>query len=259
MRYTTVERIYFSATGTTKKIVESLSQEFSTEKTDYDLFKNTLEHDVILPATSLVIVGMPVYAGRIPAHCVSSLAHLKGQNTPAIAVVVYGNRDYDDALLELKNNLEANGFAVIGAAAFIARHSIVPQVAADRPDSADMDSIADFARRCSCKLEALPSLEGLDSLQVKGSIPYKQASVVPLKPSVSEACTLCGTCVDICPVHALQITTTLVKDNERCFSCAACVFVCPEQAQAFRGEQYENFSKIFIAKNSPRKEPEIFI
>lgn len=259
MHYTTVECVHFSATGTTRTIVEHLSQEFSAEKKDYDLFKKTLEHDVHLPATSLLIVGMPVYAGRIPALCVPSLAHLKGQNTPAIVLVAYGNRDYDDALLELKNSIEDNGFVVIGAAAFIARHSIFPQVAAGRPDDADLACIADFGRRCAQKLKAFPSLAGFPHLQVRGNIPYKQASAVALKPESSEACTLCGTCVEICPVQALKITTCLEKDNARCIACAACVFGCPEQAQAFRGAPYENFNTMFTAKNTQRKEPEIFI
>lgn len=259
MRYTTVERIHFSATGTTKTIVEHLSQEFSAEKKDYDLFTKALEHDVHLPATSLAIVGMPVYAGRIPALCVSSLAHLKGQNTPAIVVVAYGNREYDDALLELKNSMEANGFVVIGAAAFIAQHSIFPKVAAGRPDSADLACIADFGRQCTQKLNALPSLEGIVPLQVKGNIPYKEAAAVALKPEADESCTLCGACVEICPVQALKIATHLEKDSTRCIACAACIAACPEQAQAFRGAQYETFSSMFTAKNAQRKEPEIFI
>lgn len=259
MHYTTVERVHFSATGTTKKIVEHLSQEFAAEKNDYDLFQKTLEHDVHLPNTSLLIVGMPVYAGRIPAHCASSLAHLKGQNTPAIVVVAYGNRDYDDALLELKNSLENTGFVVIGAAAFIAQHSIFPLVAANRPDSADLACIADFGRLCAQKLKNLPGLEGLAPVQVKGNMPYKAAGAVALAPEPDQSCTLCGTCVEICPMQALQITTRLEKNKERCIACAACVFACPEQAQAFRGEQYENFSKMFTAKNALRKEPEIFM
>lgn len=37
--------------------------------------------------------------------------------TPAIAVCVYGNRDYDDALIELKDAIEANGFKTVAAAA----------------------------------------------------------------------------------------------------------------------------------------------
>ncbi len=67
----------------------------------------------------------------------SGCSRPKGNQTPAIAVVTYGNRDYEDALLELQTILEQNGFVVIGAAALIAEHSIVHSVGHDRPDEAD--------------------------------------------------------------------------------------------------------------------------
>lgn len=64
-----------------------------------------------------------------------------------MAVVVYGNRDYEDALLELHDILSENGFVVVAAGAFVARHSIFPDVAAGRPDRDDLDRMAEFAER----------------------------------------------------------------------------------------------------------------
>lgn len=260
MLYTSVNRIHFSATGTTKKVIETIDQELSGIKTEYDLCKARIERDIPIAADSLLLVGMPVYAGRIPALCVESLRHFKGNNTPAIVVVVYGNRDYDDALLELKNTMESNGFVVIAAAAFVAQHSIFPAVGALRPDDADLTKITYFAHHCLQKLQDLPCITATPSLTVKGNIPYKEAATVPLKPSADESCTQCGTCVDICPVHALALLDgKLLKNDTLCISCAACVAQCPIGAQAFRGPQYEAFSKVFAEKNAQRKEAEIFI
>ncbi len=59
---------------------------------------------------------------------------IKGNGAKAVAVVVYGNRDYDDTLLELKNVLEENGFVVGAMVAAIAEHSIARNLAAGRPD-----------------------------------------------------------------------------------------------------------------------------
>lgn len=260
MLYVSVNRVHFSATGTTKKIIETIDHEFSGTKAEYDLCNKPLTRDIPLAADSLLLVGMPVYAGRIPALCVESLRHLKGNGTPAIVVVVYGNRDYDDALLELKNTMESSGFVVIAAAAFIAQHSIFPAVGAQRPDAADLTKITYFAHHCLQKLQDLPAITATPLLKVKGNMPYKEAAAVALKPSADDTCTQCGTCVDACPTHALALSDEkLVKNDALCISCAACVAQCPTHSQAFRGPQYEAFSKMFTEKNAQRKEPEIFI
>lgn len=51
----------------------------------------------------LCVIAVPVYGGRVAATALQRLQRLKGNGSPAILVVVYGNRDYEDALLELRN------------------------------------------------------------------------------------------------------------------------------------------------------------
>ena len=113
--------IFFSPRGTTKKTARAIlgHQEKVLER---DLLGRPLTEEWTLPAGEPVLVSMPVYAGRIPGICREMLlAHLKGHGNPAIAVAVYGNRDYDDALVELQDLLEENGFCVIAGAAFVAQ------------------------------------------------------------------------------------------------------------------------------------------
>lgn len=260
MQYDTVHQVYFSATNTTKTVVETAASHLPGTKITHDLLRNAVTAPVTLPGNSLAVVGIPVYGGRVPPLVMQSIANLRGQNTPAIAVAVYGNREYEDALLELVQTLSANGFVVIGAAAFIAQHSIFPQVATGRPDAADLDRIAEFATACARKLEALPSLASVPSVTVKGNTPYRELSAGGLKPSIDESCTLCGECVDVCPAKALRIDgNTLARDNASCIACAACIVTCPMGAQAFRGPQYDAFGEKFAANFSARKEPEVFV
>lgn len=259
MEYTSVESIFFSATGTTKTVVDAISKELPGPKNVHNLLLRPLDQPLHLPPTSLALVAMPVYAGRIPQYAMQSLAKVTGQKTPVIAVVVYGNRHYDDALLELKITLEGNGFTVLGAAAFIAQHSIFPTVGAGRPDAADTQSIVEFTQKCVQKLAGFSDIEQMQRVQVPGNTPYKEAQPVPLKPSSDDSCTLCGACADICPAQAITVGTTYRKDDARCFSCAACISVCPVHSQAFRGPVYEKFSAAFAEKCSARREPEMFI
>ena len=52
------------------------------------------------------------------------------------------------------------------------------------------------------------------------------------KPLVnSELCTLCGECVEICPVKALEVDGKLLLiDSDRCIQCYCCQELCPQSA-----------------------------
>ena len=125
---------HFSPTGGTKKIADAISAGFHTPVVEMDLTK--ADSTVTLGENDGLMAVLPVYAGRVPQIALERLAALKGSGQKAVAVVVYGNREYEDALLETEDALEANGFQVIAAAAFIAEHSIARSIAAGRPDAA---------------------------------------------------------------------------------------------------------------------------
>lgn len=257
MQYNNIKLFYFSATGTTKKIVQEIGCGLGMESSGRDLLREPLDNTEAVGADSLVIVGMPVYGGRIPVHCADMLKKLKGVNTPAIAVVVYGNRDYDDALLELRDILSSNGFLVFAAGAFVARHSLLPRVAATRPDQDDLRAIAEFSRQCETKLKRMTGEE--KPIQVKGKSPYKQVTSVPLRPSADKRCTSCGVCANICPTGAISKENFQVKDKKHCISCAACVATCPEQAMGFRGIPYRLCELLLGWTFRVRREPQTFV
>ena len=125
-----IHTLYFSPTGTTEKIVTGIAQKIA----ENDGGSGTVSPiDFTLPESrkktysfdkdSLVIAGVPVYAGRVPNVLLKFLNTLSGNQATAVAVVLYGNRDYDDALIEFKDILESNGFHVVAVGAFIGEHS----------------------------------------------------------------------------------------------------------------------------------------
>ena len=71
----------------------------------------------------MTILSAPVYAGRLPIEAVRRLRRIKAGEAPAVVVVVYGNRAYEDALLELQDLAGEQGFRPIAAGAFIGEHS----------------------------------------------------------------------------------------------------------------------------------------
>ena len=134
-----IVKVYFSPSNTTKKVVEQIASNFDDGSETYDLLNFNGEKE--FPQDTIAIVGMPVFAGRIPKSGRERLEKLKGNNTKAIAIANYGNAHVTDALLELIDLLKENNFDVIAAATTISHHSIFDGVALGRPDSADIEKI----------------------------------------------------------------------------------------------------------------------
>lgn len=263
--------VYFSPYGGTQKnaelIIKSMGENacfyinIKTGTETLDLLRNPLKDTKTLEKDCLLIVNVPVYAGRVPAPAIEMLSRLRGQNTPAMAVVVYGNRDYDDALVELTDLLNGNGFQVIGAAALLAEHSIFPEVAKGRPDEEDREYIDSFVNQFVKKLNDFDSSKNSSSapIAVKGQRPYKEPGAVPIKPQVSRKCNNCGICAGLCPVSAIDKVDCRKFDKDRCISCAACIRNCPKQARAFRGPIYAVAAAGFKCKCSDRRDAELFV
>ena len=249
--------IYFSASGTTQKVISIFSDAMCCTSASYDLLRKPPQEQQTFAPNDGAVFAFPVFAGRIPHLCTKMIRKFKGEKTPAIAIVVYGNRAYDDALLELKDLLDEQGFVTVAAAAFIAQHSIFPAVAAGRPDDADREKIISFADACKKKLA---SYTGGESITVRGNNPYVKAGPVSLHPSGDKNCNQCGICVKICPVNAISADTPQKTDANKCITCTACIAACPQHSRGFHIPiLFSAIAKKFAKNNADRKEPEIFL
>lgn len=248
--------VYFSATDTTKRVVEAIAEDLGGDVRSYNITRRESGDIVIDSPADVLILGVPVYAGRVPAVAAGRLKRLHGSGQPAIAVCVYGNRDYDDALAELCDIAEAQGFTLVAAGAFIAEHCIFPDVAASRPDSADMAKIKEFAALCLSRLRGDSVFRKAD---VPGNRPYLKPGGVPLHPSADkDLCVGCGTCASECPTGAIDPADPRKTDNSKCITCCRCVHVCPQKARSISGAIYKIAKWKFVKDNSRRREPEWF-
>lgn len=260
MKLSTLHIAYFSPTYTTRKVVREIAGQLSNCIVEHDLTEPAPSSDIVLNGKEeAYLVGMPVYAGRIPPAATAFLDTIKSNGAPAIVVCVYGNRAYEDALLELKNRVETNGFKVIAAGSFIARHSIFPAVAAQRPDESDKSILRDFGAQCAALLAKLETIGELPELKVKGNQPYRQPGSIPLHPAGNKQCNGCNTCVKLCPVQAISAANPRKTDKHRCISCGRCILICPQKARRFGGLLYKIAGWKFTKKNVERKEPETFL
>ena len=163
--------------------MRQIAAQIAGRKTEYDITRSAPGAEVTMGDGDLLVVGMPVYSGRIPASALPALRKFRGNGTPAVVVCVYGNRDYDDALLELTDVVGENGFRVAAAAAFVAQHSIFPQVGPNRPDEEDIRRIAAFVRQFRRKIDSAADSASLQEVVPPGGRPYKTPGKVPLRPT----------------------------------------------------------------------------
>ena len=258
-RSNTMERkkvwaVYFSATDTTKKTVLTIADEaarlLGAEREDYDFtLPGMRENGFAAGKDDLVIFGTPVYAGRVPNVLLKYLATIQGNGALAVPVVLFGNRNFDDGLIELRDILENTGFHTVAAAAFVGEHSFSKTLAAGRPDADDMKEALAFAGKIAEKVKGLPDGEAPAPVEVEGvPHPYRgyyqprdrkgvSIDIRKVKSLVSDACDDCKICADVCPMGSIS------HENVReytgiCIKCGACIKKCPKQARDYEDEGY---------------------
>lgn len=249
--------VFFSPTHGTRAYVEGIAARISGEFISIDLTRpENREKTYCFHSDDLVIFGAPVYAGRLPVIPGKLFSNIRGDHTPAVFTVTYGNRDYDDALLEEQYLCERNGFSGIAAAAWIAPHTFSAQIAAGRPDADDLKQIDTFSEKLQ---NILNTEKSPAALRIRGNSPWKDTKTMPFHPTADDRCTKCGICVSLCPVQAIPENSPENTDETLCIDCFACVRNCPEHCRQASGPAYEaTVAKLESALLSVRREPEFF-
>ncbi|WP_300668402.1 4Fe-4S binding protein [Desulfoluna sp.] len=266
MNIETAHLICYSPTRTTFTTIQHIANGMdvpTTQSLDLTLPPGASDAEISIKG-GIAIIGVPVYAGRVAPMAAERLKALRGNNTPAIIVVVYGNRHYDQALYELKTLVEASGFVVVAGAALLGEHSFsTPEmpIAEGRPDESDKMAARDFGASVTEKLKHLSDLSALVPLKVPGAFP-EGAYAGPRKivPDwKASLCILCGLCAEHCPTGAITVGKTVTFDASRCTVCCACVKGCPKGAVAFNQPKIHNIAGVLHTNCKTRREPELFL
>ena len=264
--------MYFSPTGTTRKVVTRLGAQLATQLS----FGQTREIDFTpkkarqqiyrFDRDDLLMIGVPVYAGRVPNVLKEFLGSLEGNGAKAVAVVVFGNRSFDDGLVELRELLTTSEFLVIGAGAFVGEHAFSYTLAKDRPDSTDVELMDQFARDLAQKIKS--GNERTD-FWVKGQMPLgsyytprnlegEAVNILKVKPKTTAECIDCKHCVEVCPMESIlwEDPTQVVGI---CIKCGACVKGCPVHAKYYDDPGFLGHKLQIETAFMDRKDPEWYL
>lgn len=232
MKMNELKLVYFSPTGATRKVIMETARSIDLKSVSFD-FSVFKEKKPVLKFASddFAVFGIPVYYGRVPATFMEYLENISGNNTPAALIATYGCRAYDDALLELKNEVEKRGFKVIGAAAFPTEHSIVTSIGARRPNKSDLKTASEYGIELNRIIKKASSFEQMD-IRVPGNTPYCKYGKNMLFPKAAASmCTLCGACAKVCPTGAIPVKDPKKLDTKKCIGCMKCLRVCRQKAR----------------------------
>lgn len=265
--------ICYSATGNTDKTVHTIAEGLSAAlglPVEHISFTKPAEREkeYTFTGNDLVIVGTPTYAGKMPNKLLPDFkSRLHGNGALAVAVVTFGNRNYDNSLAELCAVLEGDGFHTVAAGAFVGQHAFTDELAYGRPGWSDQFEMQEFAKRISVKLKNLTDIPGPIKVPGDPDAPYyvpmgtdgQPAKFLKVKPKTRLAkCTNCGACARLCPMGAID-PKNVSSVPGTCIKCQRCVRKCTKGAKYFDDEAFLSHVAMLEQNFAEPKENEIFL
>lgn len=247
-----IQSLYFSPTGGTAKYARAMAAgaaEALACPAEVSSFTLPREREDVrhFSSNELFIIGSPTYAGKLPNKILPEFQEkLRGEHTPVLLFVSYGNRNFDNSLAELLSVLRANGFLPLAAAAFACRHAFSDRICPERPRVEELAEARNFAARAAEALKAAdPTVLEAASLAftVPGDAeaPYyvpkgeddAPAKFLKAKPLTDlSKCLHCGVCAAHCPMGSIDAADTSNVPGI-CIKCQACVRGCKQGAKYF--------------------------
>ena len=274
MRIKKVWAVYFSGTGTTEKTVRriaaGMAQALDAELVVYDFTTPAArQRELRFNAEELAVLGVPVYAGRVPNVLLPYLTkQLHGGGALAVPVVLFGNRNFDDGLIELRNILTEDGFMPVAGGAFVGEHAFSRTLGAGRPNGDDLAEMDAFARRAAEKVTALTAAPA-EPVAVWGETPIRPyymprdrhgnpINILKVKPKTDmDRCGGCGLCAARCPMGSID-PADVSQVKGICIKCCACVKGCPTGAKFFDDAGYLYHQHELEAQYARPAENEVF-
>ena len=273
MKIQRIYSVYWSATGNSRKVARTVSDAigaylgYPVEERDFTL-PQAREAIMEFSSEDLAVVVLPTYAGKLPNKILSFVqTGIKGNGTPAIPLVTFGNRSFDNSLAELVDSLKANHFFPIAAGAVVCRHAFTDLLATGRPTEQDLEVLKQFARTAAEKIRAAASPPAPVAVPGDSTAPYyipkgldgQPANFLKAKPKTNlDHCIRCGACARLCPMGAISIED-YSQIPGTCIKCQRCVRNCPQKAKYFDDPAFPSHVAMLEANFRDSKENSFYL
>lgn len=263
--------VYYSATGTTAKVVRTVAAALA-ERLGLPLEERSFTRPgeraeaYSFTERDLVVLGSPTYAGRLPNKLLPDFQEkLRGGGALAVPIVLFGNRSYDNSLAELRALMEAGGFLPVAAGAFVGCHAFTDELAFGRPSWSDLFEAREFAGKIAEKVRAgAPA-----PVQVPGDpeAPYyipkgvdgEPVKFLKAKPKTDlSRCSNCGACARACPMGAID-PARVAEVPGTCIKCQSCVRKCTRRAKYFDDPAFLSHVAMLEKNFQEPKENQVFL
>ena len=259
------EILYFSATGTSRRIAKAVARGLTCETTFGDITPFAARKEVFRTTADLLVMVLPVYGLRIPKSAAQFLKQLQGQNTPFAAVCVYGNIRWGSAPAQIAYLAQQANLNLVALGIMVGQHTFASKkvaVALGRPDETDLKKAEEFGRKINVKLAtgqtSTPAVPNTLLPVNTAYLPSTGLRFVVRQPVVNKAlCTRCGLCPVACPTAAIDPHTLKIRET-LCMRCGACAAVCGRTARNI-GFRFSFIGSVFARIGAKRKEPLFFL
>ena len=277
MKFKRIVAAYFSPTGNTEKFAKAMagalrdaadaaadSPALPVEYLDFTR-PEARGRQYAFAADDLLIIGLPVYAGRLPNKILPFVQeNLKGDGTLSLAFVCFGNRAFDDGLSELVYEQKRTGFRPVAAAAFATQHAFASSLAHGRPNASDIEEAKAVSLGAWESIRRAGSSSDFGELTVDGNMPpgpYYRPKRMDGEPAVFlkakpltdiDKCVGCGTCAKICSMGSID-PADVTSVPGICIKCQACVTHCPKEAKYFDDPDFLSHREMLEANFAEEK------
>ncbi len=235
--------LFFSATGNTKLMAETIAERLQDETLDLLTRIKNNDYSDIYSERPFVICS-PIYVGELPSFFMDYLkkASLKGSRE---VYGVFTNGGYSGiAGGQLKGIVKQKNMLFKGYAEFKMASNHITNRSHKVPDDtlikertrtslARVDDVASVIQKGECfKNRRIFLLEYLATVPVAPVLCYFIQTTKEFR--VKDTCILCGKCEKLCPMNVIEMHEGKpVWKESRCAHCMSCIQNCPTEAIEF--------------------------